>query len=1353
MNKHNKILYTIVLSSFALLLTSCVINEEPIFNDVELENKLNSLKKIEEIHQSLDNINGNYFYYNKDLDSYTLINDDGTYSYLGYFNEHTFKFSELEYQSSYTFDLVNTFDEDATSFLDINKVIVNYTGVDLITYSEITFNTEKEIYEISSINNSLNYNDKYLFHPSIDGFTYSLDLKINLYNLISDEELKNNFLNSFYNINSSKDVLEIYHNINVPSTFNNIDVTEISNISNTLKQYVSEDENIYLNLELNENLSYIGKDTFSDINFINEVIFPKSLRIIDERAFSNTYFYRLVINDTKLVFNLDSFKDSEIINLAFESYANENVNSFPYQSLINNPNTFITFGLNRKKYDAISEGLGKENIINPLAQVNYDTNNKLVSDPSLTIIDTNKILFLSHSLTKVDNESHLLLNDAREYNNQSVTETKLSNFNNKITLKLETDLTIRGTLLIGAVVNNVSHPNQGFISGDYASLDLNGHKITIENGGELNSNGLIFDSSLEKTGSIEILKGGKLYTNFAINDFYGGTNCLNKYSNDETPFMLYKLPYLQVDTKVNYGAILGAHCTLYALSTHNYTKQDIIAKNGLLELTSEDGYLIHRYVGDETNYKEVIDIYGDVKTNSMTLELGIIKVSTDNVLFPISKNLDINIYEDSTLTIDSKVKILPGSNINFFNNSKAILNSELAILNELPKYEDIEDELDGGFYPNYYEGKEIAGGNVTFNDQSSLTINKDQNKIYFGGKINIKTDKETYLDIKNNFIANSEFNGSIINTEGKGYPNYKLLRSYQLTSQIIYYEDNSIKEDLIKNNSFTYVREYQNNEIITNNGYSENSELIARINNGQWEVLINGEFIKTNESGDFAPSIVNNGGVDYVALSGGYFELVKQENNTYLANNTNYVYYNNQYIRGEVFHTNAFKSNANEIYFYLDDTWQILDRFEDDKILLKQESYSYVDGYYLDIETDSYKQMDKVDFYGDLRASYDEEAHTFVVNGEYKGYLNDNSLITFKEEIDMSYTCGFTNEDEVYIYLDGHFVKTSSYNLDKVYFEYDNKTYAPIYHYDKLVSGTYFEVLPGFDLFMFDEEITVDKLTSNFAIKGYFYHDVPDWILTSSNNEEGLTNYFASRLDSNNTSRSYKTFIYKDTEGYHIIEEEPAFSALAKDNYMELFNSSTNFFTVYKPTDEIINFENLNLSFPIYEKLDGDYIVYNNMRTLNYTLIEPNVYLLEDGTQVYALNGYYDVSAYGFGLIQKHSTNPYFYNLIYTISGMDPIVIHGANLHEGDSIGNLTALSNKEIQEFKDANYHYFRIDMIIYLPLANNEILYFGYYFNLSKIENNEGYTYTGYNANENDPLYGKTFYYNPELDIYEAK
>ena len=159
------------------------------------------------------------------------------------------------------------------------------------------------------------------------------------------------------------------------------------------------------------------------------------------------------------------------------------------------------------------------------------------------------------------------------------------------------------------------------------------------------------------------------------------------------------------------------------------------------------------------------------------------------------------------------------------------------------------------------------------------------------------------------------------------------------------------------------------------------------------------------------------------------------------------------------------------------------------------------------------------------------------------------------------------------------------------------------------------------------------------------------------------------------------------------------------------------------------------------------------MRTLNYTLIEPNVYLLEDGTQVYALNGYYDVSAYGFGLIQKHSTNPYFYNLIYTISGMDPIVIHGANLHEGDSIGNLTALSNKEIQEFKDANYHYFRIDMIIYLPLANNEILYFGYYFNLSKIENNEGYTYTGYNANENDPLYGKTFYYNPELDIYEAK
>ena len=88
--------------------------------------------------------------------------------------------------------------------------------------------------------------------------------------------------------------------------------------------------------------------------------------------------------------------------MAFESYANENVNSFPYQSLINNPNTFITFGLNRKKYDAISEGLGKENIINPLAQVNYDTNNKLSfnNDGTLGTRDENGSPFNNDKITQ-----------------------------------------------------------------------------------------------------------------------------------------------------------------------------------------------------------------------------------------------------------------------------------------------------------------------------------------------------------------------------------------------------------------------------------------------------------------------------------------------------------------------------------------------------------------------------------------------------------------------------------------------------------------------------------------------------------------------------------------------------------------------------------------------------------------------------------------------------------------------------------------------------------------------------------------------------------------------------------------
>ncbi len=278
------------------------------------------------------------------------------------------------------------------------------------------------------------------------------------------------------------------------------------------------------------------------------------------------------------------------------------------------------------------------------------------------------------------------------------------------TLKLQNDLTIYGKLNIGGFTGATSHSNsfmipQGSIIGNYVKLDLNGYTITIENGGILHSFGYITDTA--GTGKIVVKAGGHLYSQMVITALKGGNNTLWSYSKGISPFENYYFPYLDTTveievsssgagnftafTKLNLGdlgftnlyfpVIGGDSSFMFYVTRKNDTDGKVYIKNHLVDslntapyiyydLHQKNSFTFENVNADFTapNTDVIVDIIyngSSVTTVDMTLKLN-------RLIFPISAFLDLNFYS-STLVLDQKIQILPGSSLMIDSNSELVL--------------------------------------------------------------------------------------------------------------------------------------------------------------------------------------------------------------------------------------------------------------------------------------------------------------------------------------------------------------------------------------------------------------------------------------------------------------------------------------------------------------------------------------------------------------------------------------------------------------------------------------------------------------------------------------------------------
>jgi len=439
--------------------------------------------------------------------------------------------------------------------------------------------------------------------------------------------------------------------------------------------------------------------------------------------------------------------------------------------------------------------------------------------------------------------------------NESTTND-ISGFTNTSKVTVNTDFTIYGKLYVGATLYSYAgplsekgfgQPYANFIHGDYASFDLNGHNVTVSSGASVYGYGLLTDTSSSNKGQIELVSEGSLLTDFCVEDYRGGTVCSNKYFKNETPFLLYKLPYILCDIKVNYGSTLYGNCCLYANLRYNATIQVIFGNNGLIEL--ESGYLIHKNIDSSVeSYKEQIDVYGNIKTNAMNLSVSSITVSTSCCHFPITKYLNFNIYDGSIVTLNGKYKFLPGSEVNFYDNSSLIVNGEVSLYETFKSIEELElTSSQKPFYPDYGT---YDPSFVKFNDNASLTINdellNDGNIDYYpsiAGRV-IFAQTNVQKDIFISSFQNKSNNTYYIQTsEGIGNDGNKIyLKLYDYYNYLIYYESTSNSNKLLYKRFSNYYFEYIYDETNT----STLTEVDMKTLNGT--VIAKKENIDTNTS-------------------------------------------------------------------------------------------------------------------------------------------------------------------------------------------------------------------------------------------------------------------------------------------------------------------------------------------------------------------------------------------------------------------------------------------------------------------------------------------------------------------------
>lgn len=266
------------------------------------------------------------------------------------------------------------------------------------------------------------------------------------------------------------------------------------------------------------------------------------------------------------------------------------------------------------------------------------------------------------------------------------------------TLTLTQDLTIKsgGSLLVGGTFGTMDNGYANSIDGDYFAIDLNGHTLTVENGGTLEIYGMICDSA--GTGRVDVLSGGTTKINM-VTRFDGFAKWSQAVDFKMNPYYFYGFPTTRAHMRIYAGAYLygyvggGVGSMDYYFESSPCLVGPSTETNSLLTIealdSDKDAYLdfynnmiptgtsvIQTNNSWDSDYRSHFDFYNasvvlekvKIELDPLAAFLGMTSVDSSTFLWNLPGTVDVSLHS-SDLRIKHRFMLDPG--FTFYSDEKS----------------------------------------------------------------------------------------------------------------------------------------------------------------------------------------------------------------------------------------------------------------------------------------------------------------------------------------------------------------------------------------------------------------------------------------------------------------------------------------------------------------------------------------------------------------------------------------------------------------------------------------------------------------------------------------------------------
>lgn len=259
----------------------------------------------------------------------------------------------------------------------------------------------------------------------------------------------------------------------------------------------------------------------------------------------------------------------------------------------------------------------------------------------------------------------------------------------KLKLADGANIIVNGSICVGgqqsyAGQNLANSSAPGCPSGAYGCLDMSeGGHITLNSGANLYAWGFITGQNKNQgnntsgVGSIEALSGSKVYEDFIMGIWRGGSATSNMLNNSQKVFPMnqYFVPNIEVPLTINYGAtetvFTSVNMSLVGLQEVSVTF--IASSGGFFKLNA--GSTLTKWYDATTDYM-CVKTTGNCEVSSITVSISGASMNSANYVLPIAPGLDITVAS-GTLNMGYDLAILPGARLKVADGATANISANM----------------------------------------------------------------------------------------------------------------------------------------------------------------------------------------------------------------------------------------------------------------------------------------------------------------------------------------------------------------------------------------------------------------------------------------------------------------------------------------------------------------------------------------------------------------------------------------------------------------------------------------------------------------------------------------------------